>query len=104
MDVPYTRATEYKHYPGQPRSNDTVVVRETSTQDGDPYYPVPNPRNRALYAKYKALADVEEAKGVHFVGRLANYKYFNMDQAIDNALNIFNGLAGGAGRAGASDF
>jgi len=93
MDVPYTRSTEYKHYPGQPRSNDTVVVRETSTADGDPYYPVPNPRNAALYAKYKALADQEESKGVHFVGRLANYKYFNMDQAIDNALKIFQRLA-----------
>ena len=93
MDIPYTRSTEYKHYPGQPRSNHTIVVRETSTPDGDPYYPVPNPRNRAVYAKYKALADAEERKGVYFVGRLANYKYFNMDQAIANALKIFDGLA-----------
>jgi len=92
MAVPFTRSTEYKHYPGQPRSNHTVVVRETSGADGEPYYPVPNPRNHALYAKYKALADKEALKGVHFVGRLANYKYFNMDQAIDNALRIFDGL------------
>ena len=88
--MPYTRATEYKHYPGQPPSNHTIVVRETSTSDGDPYYPVPNPRNRALYKKYKALADAEEQKGVHFVGRLANYKYFNMDQAVANALEFFD--------------
>ena len=54
---------------------------------------MPNPRNRALYKKYKALADAEEQKGVHFVGRLANYKYFNMDQAIENALQIFDRLA-----------
>ena len=64
--------------------------QEYSTDVGDPYYPVPNPRNQELYAKYQALAEKEE--GVTFVGRLASYKYFNMDQAILNALELFDGL------------
>ena len=64
------------------------VVRETSTADGDPYYPVPNPDNRALYEKYREMA--EQEPGVAFVGRLASYKYFNMDQAILNALEIYD--------------
>ena len=51
---------------------------------------MPNPRNQALYAKYQALA--EQEKGVTFVGRLASYKYFNMDQAIKNALELFDQL------------
>ena len=62
-----------------------------STDVGDPYYPVPNPRNHALYKKYQALAAEEETKkSVHFVGRLASYKYFNMDKAIENTLNMFD--------------
>jgi UDP-galactopyranose mutase len=65
-----------------------VIVYERTTDKGDPYYPVLNERNRNLFAKYKALSDKEE--GVHFVGRLANYKYFNMDAAIKNALEYFD--------------
>ena len=57
---------------------------------GDPYYPVPNPGNNQLYEKYKKLADKEQ--GVCFVGRLASYKYFNMDQAILNALEIYDNM------------
>ena len=90
--MPYTRSTEYKHY-GPQRSNHTVVVRETSNADQEPYYPVPSQRNRELYARYKALAEQEEARGVYFVGRLANYKYFSMDQAIVNALAFFERIA-----------
>merc|ERR1711894_553652 len=71
-----------KEHPG------TVIYREYSTDVGDPYYPVPNKRNKELYAKYQALA--QQAKGVKFVGRLASYKYFNMDQAILNALEFFD--------------
>ena len=58
--------------------------------EGDPYYPVPNPDNRALYEKYREMA--EQEPGVAFVGRLASYKYFNMDQAILNALEMFDNL------------
>lgn len=85
-ETPFTRAVEYKHYLHRP-SPHSIVVRETATDDGDPYYPVPTARNQALYAKYKAMA--QEETDILFVGRLANYKYFNMDQAIDNALNMF---------------
>jgi len=93
-DVPYTRIVEYKHKPNQPTGvkdlPGTVVYKEFSCDDGEPYYPVPNPDNRALYEKYKEMAEKEE--GVCFVGRLASYKYFNMDQAILNALEIFDDL------------
>ena len=61
-----------------------------STDDGDPYYPVPNAENQELYEKYRRLAEAEEsAKNVGFVGRLASYKYFNMDQAIRAALDFY---------------
>jgi len=93
-DVGWTRISEYKHSPNQPPGAQdlpgTVVFKEYSTDEGDPYYPVPNPRNQELYAKYQALAMKEE--GVTFVGRLASYKYFNMDQAILNALELFDQL------------
>jgi UDP-galactopyranose mutase len=85
-DCSFTRIVEYKHYYGQ-TSPHTVTFREYSSDEGEPYYPVPSARNVELYAKFKALAEAE--RGVYFVGRLANYKYFNMDQAIDNALAIF---------------
>eukprot|EP01060_Flectonema_neradi_P024762 TRINITY_DN33642_c0_g1_i1.p1 TRINITY_DN33642_c0_g1~~TRINITY_DN33642_c0_g1_i1.p1 ORF type:complete len:456 (+),score=128.31 TRINITY_DN33642_c0_g1_i1:51-1418(+) len=91
--VPYTRIIEYKHTPNQPADTEikgTVIYREFSTGEGDPYYPVPNDQNRELYEKYRAFAEKEE--GVAFVGRLASYKYFNMDQAILNALEMFDGL------------
>jgi len=100
--VGYTRILEYKHVPNQPEPvlkgevKGTFICREYSTAEGDPYYPVPNPANQALYEKYRALADEEEkedkAAKVCFVGRLASYKYFNMDQAILNALEMFDDL------------
>lgn len=89
-EVDFTRIVEYKHMLFQ-KSKYTVLVKEYSTDVGDPYYPVPNPKNHALYKKYQELATKEEkAKNVHFVGRLASYKYFNMDAAIENALNMFD--------------
>ena len=96
-DVPYTRIVEYKHVPNQPSdvlknpgNYGTLIAREYSSAEGDPYYPVPNPDNNQLYEKYKKLADKEQ--GVCFVGRLASYKYFNMDQAILNALEIYDNM------------
>lgn len=90
----FTRISEYKHAPNQPQGvtslPGTIIYREYSTDEGDPYYPVPNPRNQQLYAKYQTLAAQES--GVTFVGRLASYKYFNMDQAILNALELFDQL------------
>eukprot|EP00928_Gymnodinium_smaydae_P032321 TRINITY_DN2343_c13_g1_i1.p1 TRINITY_DN2343_c13_g1~~TRINITY_DN2343_c13_g1_i1.p1 ORF type:complete len:495 (+),score=72.05 TRINITY_DN2343_c13_g1_i1:91-1485(+) len=97
-DEPFTRIVEYKHVPNQTKAvlegavKGTTIAREYSTADGDPYYPIPNPRNQELYEKYRALAEKEESSKVCFVGRLASYKYFNMDQAILNALEIFDNL------------
>ena len=80
---------EYKHFLNQ-NSPHTIIVGETTNDKGEPYYPVPNERNLSLYEKYKKMADQTQAEGkIFFVGRLANYKYFNMDQAIDNALKFF---------------
>ena len=88
LNTPYTRIVEYKHFLNQ-QSPHTVIVSEHSTDSGEPYYPVPNNYNRTLYNKYQDLATKEEKNNVYFIGRLANYKYFNMDAAIENALNFF---------------
>ncbi len=87
--VPWTRICEYKHLLNQDASG-TTIVKEYPSSVGEPYYPIPSDRNKALYEHYKRLAEAEEKKGVYFVGRLANYKYFNMDQAIENALCVFD--------------
>src|ERR687892_441028 len=71
----YTRVTEFKYLTGQEHSK-TSIVYEFPQSEGDPYYPVPRKENAAIYANYKALAD--STPGVHFVGRLATYKYYNM--------------------------
>jgi len=88
-ELPYTRIVEYKHFLNQ-KSNDTIIVSEKTNDSGEPYYPVPNKKNLELYENYKLLAKNEESKNIYFVGRLANYKYFNMDEAILNSLNFFN--------------
>jgi len=85
-EVDFTRIIEYKHF-GNQKSEKTTVVKEFTVDEGEPYYPVPNPRNQEIYARYKEEAD--KLIDVHFVGRLANYKYFNMDQAFKNALDLF---------------
>lgn len=85
----FTRIVEYKHFLNQ-KSKDTLIVTEKTKDIGEPYYPVPNKKNLDLYEKYKQLAINEEKNNVYFLGRLANYKYFNMDAAIENALDFFN--------------
>jgi len=93
LDVPYTRITEYKHFYGMHQSEKTTIVKEYPSDVGEPYYPIMNDRNRSLYEEYKRLAsDTMVNSKVYFVGRLANYKYFNMDEAILNALQIFDSL------------
>lgn len=91
----FTRIVEYKHLTGQENSR-TTISKEYSTWDGEPYYPVPNARNRDLYRRYQEEAIKLEPKGTYFVGRLANYKYFNMDQAFKNALDLFARLISGS--------
>ena len=84
--VPYTRITEYKHLTGDsgPR---TSITREYPSAEGDPYYPIPRPENQALFKRYEALAKAES--GVTFVGRLATYRYYNMDQIVGQALATY---------------
>lgn len=93
-DGEFTRIVEYKHMTGQKHPKTTIsrefTVEITDPAVQEPYYPVLNPRNREIYAKYKTAAD--GLTDVHFVGRLANYKYFNMDEAFKNALDLFNSL------------
>jgi UDP-galactopyranose mutase len=87
----YTRITEFKYLTGQ-EHHKTSIVYEYPRAEGDPYYPVPRPENAELYAKYKALAD--ETPGVYFVGRLATYKYYNMDQVVAQALTTYKKITG----------
>ena len=84
--TPYTRCVEYKHFLNQ-KSPWTIYAKETTTDVGEPYYPVPTQRNRDVYAAYQQLAAKETS--THFIGRLASYKYYNMDQAIRAALDYF---------------
>ncbi len=88
-DVPYTRITEYKYLTGQTAPK-TSLTYEYPSAEGDPYYPIPRPENQALFKKYEALAD--STSGVTFVGRLATYRYYNMDQVVGQALATFRRL------------
>ena len=90
-DYAYTRVTEFKYLTGQEHAK-TSIVYELPRAEGDPYYPVPRPENAEIYAKYKALADA--TPNVHFVGRLATYKYYNMDQVVAQALTTYRKVAG----------
>jgi UDP-galactopyranose mutase len=79
----FTRITEFKHLTGQIHSG-TSIVREYPQDEGDPYYPVPRPENELLFKRYTNLAKKET--NVTFVGRLAQYRYYNMDQCVGAAL------------------
>jgi UDP-galactopyranose mutase len=82
----YTRVTEFKYLTGQQHTK-TTLVYEYPQAEGDPYYPVPRPENQQTYRKYQALAD--QTTGVHFLGRLGTYKYYNMDQCVAQALAYY---------------
>jgi UDP-galactopyranose mutase len=82
----YTRVTEYKHLTGQQHPR-TTLTYEFPSSEGDPYYPIPREENQALYKRYEALADATD--NVTFVGRLATYRYYNMDQIVGQALATF---------------
>jgi UDP-galactopyranose mutase len=90
-DFDYTRITEFKHLTGQAHTG-TSIVREFPTDEGDPYYPIPRPDNEALFKRYEALA--EQEADVTFVGRLAQYRYYNMDQCVGAALHCAKELVG----------
>jgi UDP-galactopyranose mutase len=88
-EQPYTRITEFKHLTGQSHAK-TSVVYEYPRAEGDPYYPVPRPENAALYERYRELT--KALSHVHFVGRLATYRYYNMDQVVAQALKLYADL------------
>lgn len=90
-DHAYTRITEFKHLTGQSCTG-TSIVREYPQSEGDPYYPIPRSENELLYKRYEALA--KEAANVTFVGRLAQYRYYNMDQVVGAALAATQTLMG----------
>jgi UDP-galactopyranose mutase len=83
----FTRVTEYKHLTGQ-QSPKTSLTYEFPTDIGDPYYPVPREENEALFKRYEALGAARS--DVWFVGRLATYRYYNMDQVVGQALATFS--------------
>ena len=91
----YTRVTEFKYLTGQEHPK-TTLVYEFARSTGDPYYPVPKPENAALYKTYQELAD--QTEGVHFIGRLGTYKYYNMDQVVAQALRLYGKLSGATRR------
>jgi UDP-galactopyranose mutase len=87
IDHDYTRVTEFKYLTGQEHPK-TSIVYEYPRSEGDPYYPIPRPENALVYKRYKELADATPE--VEFVGRLATYKYYNMDQVVAQALAVYD--------------
>ncbi len=88
--IPHTRITEYKYLTGQV-ADKTTITYEIPSATGDPYYPIPRPENQALFKRYEALSIAQS--DVTFVGRLATYRYYNMDQVVGQALSTFRKLA-----------
>lgn len=89
-DFDYTRITEIKHVTGQ-QNKKTTISKEYTFDEGDPYYPIPNDNNASLLKKY--VVEAEKLKTVHFVGRLATYRYYNMDQVVAQALSTFERMS-----------
>ena len=87
----YTRVTEFKYLTGQEHKK-TSIVYEFPRATGDPYYPIPRKENTEIYAKYRLLADARQ--DVHFVGRLATYRYYNMDQVVAQSLTEYSKIVG----------
>ena len=91
VDEDFTRITEFKHLTGQAAPGVTTIVKEyskayTGERGEIPYYAIINPENNALYAKYRAEAD--RFSNLHLLGRLAEYKYYNMDAIAGKALEL----------------
>jgi len=88
-NVAFTRVVEHKFLSGQ-NSNKTTISKEYSTDNGEPFYPIPNDMNKRIYDKYKR--ESEKIENVIFAGRLAEYKYYNMDQVVGNVLQLIKKL------------
>jgi UDP-galactopyranose mutase len=95
QDHDHTRVTEYKHLTGQ-KHNRTSITFEYPCDEGDPYYPVPRPENAETYKRYEKVA--ARTRDVWFVGRLATYRYYNMDQVVGQALATFRRINDTLGR------
>lgn len=94
IDVPYTRIVEWKHMMGQVCKG-TSYTKEFPVDDAEnPYYPIPRPENQEFYHKY--ADEAEKLMNVHFVGRLGEYRYLNMDQTVESALKLFEKIKGGS--------
>lgn len=91
-DFDYTRITEFKHFYFQ-KHHRTTICYEYPKSDGDPYYPIPKRDCNKIYEQYKKEA--AKLKNVYFVGRLAEYKYLNMDQVVSRALKMFVAISKG---------
>lgn len=88
-DFAFTRVTECKKLTGQQHPR-TALIREYPSGEGEPFYPIPNVAGRALYARYRELAENE--KNTYFLGRLAEYRYYDMDETVRSALDLFERL------------
>jgi len=86
-DVPYTRTVEIKQVTHQETPNTTISI-EIPTNKGEPYYPMPTKEAKEIYKKY--FEESKKEKDIYFVGRLARYKYINMDQCVEEALKLFD--------------
>jgi UDP-galactopyranose mutase len=96
LEYPFTRIIEYKYfYPPTQAINKSIISKEYPTWDGEPYYPVPRARNHQILAKYQQEAEKLKRSGIYFVGRLGNYRYINMDQAVAQALKLFEKVTQG---------
>jgi UDP-galactopyranose mutase len=91
-DYDFTRITEFKHLTGQ-KHIWTTIMREYPVAEGEPFYPIPREEHQKLYAKYKAEAD--KLKNVYFIGRLAEYRYYNMDIVVDRVQKLIASIANG---------
>lgn len=90
-EIPHTRIIEHKHFEHTNNTNSTWITKEFPvefTRDREPYYPVNDEKNTQIYNKYKQLSD--DLSNVYFGGRLAEYKYYDMDKVIESALNFIN--------------
>jgi len=83
----FTRIVEIKHATGQVHPK-TTIVREYPAAEGDPFYPIPREQNQKVYEKYRAEA--KKLENVFFIGRLAQYKYLNMDEVVALSLELFD--------------
>lgn len=83
-NVDHTRVTEYKYLSGQ-KNNSTTISKEFAQKEGDPYYPIPTSDNQKIFKLYEE--ESKKLKDVVFCGRLAEYKYYNMDQVVGAVLN-----------------